>query len=360
MPFSALQPHKLDLLPPKGLKMENFWPLLLEARTAIAELKGLSMTLPNPLLLISPAVIRESIASSQIENINTTIQEVLQSELLPFDERRPEDKEVLRYREAVLWAFGKKSWPISTRLILGIHNKLIINGGGAFRKIQNKIENSQTHEVLYTPPVASDIPALMSNWEKEINQNDGGIDPLLQCAIFHYQFEAIHPFLDGNGRTGRILMVLYLVKKRLISTPTLFISGYLDHHRSEYYRLLRSVTENNDWDSYISFILKAFAEQAHETTDLLWRIRSLYFETKRKLKKQHAKIYSLELLDALFSSPIVSPVRFGEVLRLHYATASKYLKKLEEDGFLKAKWVGKYHMYFNTELLKTFSGGQQK
>ncbi|MBI2984173.1 MAG: Fic family protein [Candidatus Kerfeldbacteria bacterium] len=328
---------------------------MIRARTLIAELRGLSLTLPNPLLLISPAVIRESIASSQIENINTTVQEVLQSQLFPLDEQRSVDKEVLRYREAVLWGFKHKRLPISTRLILGIHEKLIPSGGGQYRKQQNKIEDSTTHEVLYTPPIAPDVPMLMSDWENTANQQTEDPDPLLRCAMLHYQFEAIHPFLDGNGRTGRILMVLQLVREKLLPLPTLFVSGYLDHHRSEYYKLLRNITAQGDWTPYLRFMLVAFAEQAEETRNLLLAIRGLYFSTKRILKKRFSRIYSVELLDALFSTPIISPVRLSEIIGTHYATASKYLQQLAKAGYLRERWVGKYHLYANTQLVKVFS-----
>ncbi|MBC8083631.1 MAG: Fic family protein [Hymenobacter sp.] len=182
-------------------------------------------------------------ASSGIENIHTTVESALQQELFPEAERRDEDKEVLRCGEAIRWgAEHLPHLPTSSRLIIGIQQRLLPDLSPGFRTTPNRIVNSLTGQAVFTPPRAGDIAKLLSNWENFINRPPDNMDPLVCCAIGHYQFEAIHPFGDGNGRTGRILMVLQLVQAGLLAQPTLFISGYINRNRSEYYHLLLNVS----------------------------------------------------------------------------------------------------------------------
>lgn len=355
MSFNSSLPHKLAFLPPKiDFKNQQFLEVLLKARTEIAELKGYSFSMPNPMLLISPAIIKESVASSNIENINTTIVDVLKNQLFPEAEQREPDKEVLRYREALLWGFKelKKGMPISTRIILGIQRRLMPEAHGEYRKLQNQIENSLTKEILYTPPIASEIPGLIKNWEEFVNEKNDIIEPLIKCAITHYQFESIHPFDDGNGRTGRILMVLQLLKSDLLALPILYISGYINKNKSEYYKLLRNVTANEKWDEFIMFMLNAFYFQARETKEMLFKVMTLFFEFKGNLKKDYKKIYSADLAETLFSLPIITPVRLASELEIHYTTASRHLNELVKGGVLKEKKFGKYHFFINEQLLK--------
>lgn len=358
MLFNKENPYDLPLLPPKAeLNSPKFKDVLLEARVALAELKGYSFSMPNPLLLLSPAILRESIASSEIENIHTTIIDVLQNQLFPEKEQRETDKEVLRYRDAVLWGYEHlKEYPVSTRLILGIQKRLIPSHHGEYRQLQNRIVNDKTKETIYTPPVARDIPMLMSNWETFINDDSGGIDPLIKASVAHYQFEAIHPFGDGNGRTGRMLMVLYLIRKNILNWPILYISGYINSNRSEYYELLNNITHKQSWDDFIIFMLKGFYSQAKSTGNLLMHIMSLYDSFKAKLKTEHRKIYSADLVDILFSFPIITPLKLGKELGTHYATASRYLIQLSKAGILDERKAGKYHLFINKALIKIIQG----
>lgn len=363
--ISPDEPFRLPPLPPVEFEMTGevtlrLLPILLKARTELGELKGYASALPNPMLLLSPAIVRESVASSQIENINTTVEEVLQRQLFPESEQRPADKEVLRYRDAVLWGFEQlNTLPISTRLILGIHHELMPSSEKAFRKTQNKIENTVTREAVYTPPVASEVPALINNWEKFVNETSmhvaegsgGGLDALVRAAVAHYQFEAIHPFGDGNGRTGRILIVLQLIQDQLLSLPILYISGYINTRRSEYYRLLNAVTRKGEWEAWIVFMINGFYEQALGTKKLLFGIKQLYGEVKENLRRDQKRLYNANVIEAIFTYPIISPVRLGKELNVHYTTASKYLSQLEEAGFLKSAFVGKYHLFVNQPLL---------
>jgi Fic family protein len=304
-------------------------------------------------LLLSPAVIKESVASSNIENINTTMEEALQAQLFPEAERKKPDKEVLRYRDAILWGFENlKKIPISTRLILGIQKKLLPDQTPGYRKTQNKIANSATGEVLYTPPSANELPGLLGNWETFVNAHEDGIDPLVKCAIAHYQFEAIHPFGDGNGRTGRILMVLSLIQRKLLSLPILYVSGYINKNRNEYYRLLRGVSAEGKWHEWILFMLKGFHLQAKGTKDVLFKITEMLEEMKEHLRTKHRKIYSSDLAEALFAYPIITPVNLGKKLDVNYRTASRYLVELGKGKVLNESFVGKYHLYANRPLLK--------
>lgn len=352
-PFDPSVPYRLPLLPPKS-KLDNplYTPLLIKARTALAHLDGLSSRTKNPLLLISPAITRESVASSGIENIHTTIVEVLRADLLPESEQSGVDKEVLRYRDAVLLGAKElKKLPISSRLVLDVFKKLMPNQGGEYRKSQNKIENSTTKQPIYTPPSAEQLPGLISNWEKFANSEDDSIDPLIRCIVGHYQFEAIHPFNDGNGRTGRILMILQLLQYGLLTHPILFISAYILKERPEYYRTLRQITATGSWDDYIIFMLNAFHTQAEATKKIIGSIDKLHEKTREQVKDELPKIYTADLIDHLFTFPVTTPTNMAEELGITYQTASKYLKSLEALNILKSKKHGTYNFFMNHKLL---------
>jgi Fic family protein len=353
MAFIVTNPHKLKKLPPT---FEIYEPKLVDAliraRTAIAELKGYTVRLPNAHLLISPTLTKESVASSNIENINTTISEVFQGELIPETEQKQPEKEVLRYRQAI--EVGNKyleKYSISSRLILKVHDTLLKTEDEGYRQVQNKIENTLTHEVLYTPPIASDIPGLISNLERFANNQGDNLDPLLRAAIMHYQFEAIHPFNDGNGRTGRILMVLYLVKSNLLSLPTLYISGYINEHKNDYYKYLNNVTRNNDWNKYLLFMLNGLYEQACKTKQSLVTMMDALEKFKSELKNTDKTIYSADLAEVLFSYPYINPTKLANQLGIHRVTASRYLKKIAAKDMLMNINVGKYSFYVNNTLL---------
>ena len=353
MPYNATYPFAVPLLPPLiNTFEEGITRRLIEARTELAELNGYSHAMPNPMLLLSPAILRESVASSSIENINTTVAEVLQAQLFPETERPESNKEVLRYREAVFGGHAMiKKMPISVRVINHIHDTLMPNDSSGIRRVQNKIINTANGEPIYTPPIASQIPDLLSNWVNFVNDETTGIDPLIKSAIAHYQFEAIHPFLDGNGRTGRILMVLMLSKYNLLDLPILFISGYIDKNRSEYYRLLQEVTTKYNWSEYLIFMTIGFQEQAKNTKKLLLQIMDLFEKTKMEVREKHKKVYSSDLIESLFTYPIITPAKLSEVLEVHRGTATRYLNTLTEGKILKDSLIGKYHLYVNQKLL---------
>ena len=357
MSYDPTYPHNLAPLPPlAAITNSDFGDLLLKARVELAELKGACGQIPNPLLLIAPVVIRESVASSNIENINTTLAEVLQWQLFNETEQRQPDKEVLRYREAMNWGFNNlEKFAISSRLITGIQGRLIPEGNGNYRREQNQIANLSSRESLYTPPIASDIPSLMGNWENYVNSADDRLDPLIRAILAHYQFEAIHPFRDGNGRTGRILMVLQLIQSSLLQYPFLYISGYINQHRSEYYQHLVAVTREGQWHNFIEYMLTGFFEKARETREDLKKITDLFDVIKLKIKKDNHKLYRTDLVEAIFTYPVITPTRVASETGVHYTTASKYLLQLAEMGILREAVVGKYHLFANHQLLNILS-----
>ncbi len=355
-PVKNQKPFPLKKLPPKEDYLSGeIYKELLEARIQIAELKGYCLDYPNPLLLLSPSIIKESLASSEIEDVHTTLINVLQNSLLPESERRSADKEVLRYREAISFGFSElqKRPIIGTRLMLGIQGTLMQVEGSGFRKDQNAIVNPKTKEIIFVPPRPQDIEALVKNWEEYVNVASDDIkhDPLIKAAIAHYQFESIHPFDDGNGRTGRILMVLQLIHAELLTVPILYISGYINKNKTEYYQLLRNITNKNEWKEYVLFMIRGFKEQAVITKKHLLDTKVLFEETRKKVKKDMPEIYSHELIEAIFTIPIITPTALAAKIGVYYTTAGTYLKKLQSAGIMKSQKYGKYQMYGNTKLI---------
>ena len=357
MSFDPTYPHQLAPLPPQvPITNSDFGDLLLKARVELAELKGACGQIPNPLLLIAPVVIRESVASSNIENINTTLADVLQWQLFPEADQRHPGKEVLRYREAMNWGFENfEKYALSSRLITGIQARLIPDGNGNYRREQNQIANMASRESLYTPPIASDIPGLIGNWENYVNATDDALDPLIRAILAHYQFEAIHPFRDGNGRTGRILMVLQLIQSELLQFPVLYISGYINQHRSEYYRRLMAVTTDGNWHAFIEYMLTGFFEKAKETREDLKKITILFDEIKAGIKTDNKKLVRSDLVEAIFTYPVITPTKLASEIDVHYTTASRYLLQLAEMGILREAVVGKYDLFANHQLLSILS-----
>ena len=324
--------------------------LLIEANRQIAILKGACYGMPNPELLLSPTVLREAIASSEIENIATTLVDVLQAQLYAEPEQQPADKEVIRYNKALNNGLHElKSVPLGNRIINTVHDTLMPSQPG-YRRNQNQIVNTMTKEILYTPPSANNIPEYISDLEKFIHGNED-IDPVIKTIVSHYQFEAIHPFGDGNGRTGRILMVLCLITYELLDLPVLFVSGYINANKSDYYRVLRGVTEKADWDSYIHYMLTAFEVQARNSTDMLLKIKNLHEELKRKIRNEVPKIYSRDLIDVIFNLPIITPTAYAEKMGVTYQTGSTHLKSLEKIGVMSSFRYSRYLFFANSALL---------
>jgi Fic family protein len=267
-------------------------------------------------------------------------------------EQRGPDKEVLHYRDALLAGFESMSHvPLSARTIHLVHATLLPEDVDGFRKQQNSIAEGADGRPRYTPPPAPAVPDLISNWQHYVHDDDE-VDPLVKCAIQHYQFEAIHPFPDGNGRTGRILMVLHLVHVGLLELPVLYISGFINKHRARYYELLREVSSNGAWNEWILFMLDALSAQAAETKQTALAILQLFESMRDRIRREHPRIYSAELVEQLFSYPVATPVNLARQLGIHYTTATRYLKALTDAGLLTDAEVGKYHLYANHKLLE--------
>jgi len=354
MTYDPKQPFDLAILPPAistaDLLNVEVVQLLIKARTSLGELNGTCRAIVNPYILLSIPLLQESVASSEIEGIHTTVEMALEDQVKAVAEQDPAGKEALRYREAINSGFNSLGeYSLSTRTILAIHEKLIPNSGGVFKQQQNQIAKGS--ETIYTPPIPSKVSDLISNWENYVHLEDETIDPLIRVAVGHYQFEAIHPFSDGNGRTGRILMVLQIVKDKLLDSPILYVSGYLNKHREEYYRLLSDVTINKNWLGFIKFMLKAISEQAQVTRDVILRIMDERNALKNKMQTEFSSMYSPDLLDHLFSFPVTFPTFMAEKMQITYQTASKYLSILEKANVLSKRKSGRHTLYYNVRLL---------
>lgn len=352
----ANTPFPLKPLPPpitmNDIIQEGLVRLLIKANKALAELNGTCRAIHNPYILLNIPMLQESVASSEIEGIYTTVETALEEQLKAVDEQDPAGKEALRYREAIDEGFESlKSYALSTRTILAIHEKLMPSSGGRFKQLQNQIAKGSSKEVIYTPPAPGAVPDLMSNWEKYVHVENDEIESLIRVAVSHYQFEAIHPFTDGNGRTGRILMVLQIVKDELLDFPILYLSGYLNKHKDQYYQLLSAVTNEGRWVDFIKFMLQAICEQAYVTRDVILKMMSARSEVKKRLQAEYASIYSPDLLEHIFSYPVTFPTHMAQKMGVTYQTASKYLALLEEGKILMKRKSGRNVLYYNILLL---------
>ena len=327
---------------------------------ALSELKGASISLPNQKILLAPLTIREAVASNGVENIYTTVSDVLQAEVLSDTEIRLPEKETLFYREALLKGLDAitQNKKITHEDIIGIQAKLEPEKAGLRKKEEGKvtrIKSSSTGYVIYTPPDdVQVIENLLKNFEEHYNDCQNGIDATVQAAILHYQFEAIHPFIDGNGRTGRILMVLYFILRGRLEVPLLFISAYILKNRIEYYRLLAGVTENGMWKEWILFILKGVEEQANLTKDTIVAVKALIAEYKSIATSKNLPA-DVDFIDHLFSNPFYTYNRLAKELSVHRNTAVSYLKQLEEAGVLKSMTVKRELVFYYPKFLDMLS-----
>ena len=323
---------------------------------ALARVNSLAGKLPGSALLVSPLLVRESVASSEIENIHTTVFRVFEAEVLPERSKGP-TKEVLNYREAIMAGFElvRKKGFLSTNDFVKIQSLVEPNKPG-IRKLAVGILNTNTKEIIYTPPVGETlIRDLLANLEKFINNHDDGIDPLVKAAVFHYQFESIHPFMDGNGRVGRILMILYLILARRLDLPVLFLSGYITRHKSEYYKVLHKANTTGDFLDMILFMLKAIELQANVTVTTITKIEELMKGFSAVLKNKTG-FYKHELVDLLFSRTFITIDYLQDGLGLAARqTASKYLAEMVKLGLFKEQKVGKSKFFYSQRFLELLS-----
>ncbi|MGD9668378.1 MAG: Fic family protein [Hyphomicrobiaceae bacterium] len=353
MTFDPNTPYNdLPDLPPLGeIETREVLKACIDARSAIARLDAEALRLPNPHILIGSLALFEAKDSSEIENIVTTEDKLFQQSQLRDTDADPATKEALRYRDALYSGYRKLTeQPVSTRL--AIETCSIIKGYDAeIRRVPGTtLTNKATGEVIYTPPVGVDlIAAKLANWERFIHHATE-LDPLVRLAIQHYQFEAIHPFIDGNGRTGRVLNILYLIEQGLLSIPVLYLSREFLETRTYYYQKLRAVTERGEWTQWITYVLKAIQLSAARTEIKIHQISVLRGHASDFLRSVEQKLVSGALLDVLFSQPYC---RISDLVDAGIAkrqTASEYLKTLVRLGVLDEVKIGREKLFVNTKL----------
>jgi Fic family protein len=353
-PYKSEQPYNhLPLLPPKISLTTKIFGKTIAANKALAELKGLAGLIPNQAIILNTLTLKEAKDSSEIENIVTTQDELYKAFSTDNSSLDPAVKEVLNYREALWYGyqFVKKKQLITSREIIKIQEILVGNNAGIRKQPGTALKNARTGEVIYTPPFGKDIiENLLRNLEEYINEEKIEIDPLIKMAIIHYQFESIHPFYDGNGRTGRILNVLYLILQDLLELPILYLSSYIIKNKKKYYEGLQEVRLNNKWEDWILYMLDSVEQTSKDTIRLIKAIKISLDETLDSVKKKNPKIYSKELVEALFNQPYCRISMLEERLSVTRFTASKYLKELEETGLLKGEKVGRDMLYINLPL----------
>lgn len=326
------------------------------ASRALAALDQAGKLLPNQGLLINLLPILEAQGSSEIENIVTTTDKLFQY----ADEENnadPMTKEALSYRRALYNGFQSlKNMPLCSRTAMEICSTLKNSDMSVRKQLGTALRNNITNEVIYTPPAGEDkIRNLLKNWEDFLHSDDD-LDPLVKLAILHYQFEAIHPFIDGNGRTGRILNILYLIEKELLSLPILYLSRYIVMNKNDYYRLLLAVTTQNSWEPWILFMLKAIEETSIWTKDKIASITKLIKETAQFIKVKEPKIYSYELVNVLFEQPYCRISNLVDKDIAKRQTASVYLQKLCDIGVLTEYADGRDKLFINTKLIELMKG----
>ena len=359
MKFDPHKPYnELPLLPPNAdIETKAILKKTVTAGRKLAELKGIGSTIPNQAMLINTVVLQEAKSSSEIENIITTTDALFEAFSIKSNNIDAATKEVLRYREALWEGFKtlKRRPVLSTNVFIKIVQTIKKNEAGIRNIPGTKISNKTTGEVIYTPPEGeSYINQTLSNLEEYINTDT--LDPLIKLAVIHYQFEAIHPFADGNGRTGRILNILFLVYKKLLEIPILYLSKYIIEKKNEYYNLLRNVTEKREWEGWILFMLDAIEKTSEHTTQKIIAIRSLLEQTlETAQKKLPSRVYSKELIELLFHQPYTKGQFIVDAGIAKRKTAADYLKELETIGIMKSKKIGKEKLYLNIKLYDLLS-----
>lgn len=346
-PYNDLPP----LPPAVDLETKGVLKQCVTARAALGELKQAVELIPNPGMLINTLPLLEARTSSEIENIVTTADKLFQH-LRAEGSADPTTKEALRYRHALLEGFGSlKDRPITTRTaetvctrIRGVEMTVRQVPGTALR-------NEATGEVIYTPPEAEGrIRDLLANWERFVRESDE-LDPLIRMSAAHYQFEAIHPFTDGNGRTGRVLNILLLVEEGLLPLPVLYLSRFIIEHREDYYRLLLEVTRDEAWEPWLVYMLRGVEETAAWTTAKIEAIRELATQTAEFVRRELPKIHSRELVDVLFEQPYCRIANLVEAGIVGRQAGSRYLKALVSIGVLREQTLGREKLFLHPKLL---------
>ncbi len=352
MPIPGYLPPLLPLS--VDLETKPVLKKLATAHRALAELKGAAGLVPNEAILINTLSLQEAKDSSAIENIITTHDDLYRSDDMAGRFASVAAKEVYSYARAMREGFQtvRATGLITLNDILAMQETLERNQAG-FRKLPGTaLKNDRTGEVVFIPPQSyAEIVPLMDNLERFINSDESELDPLLKMAVIHHQFETIHPFYDGNGRTGRILNILYLVKERLLGTPILYLSRYINQHKGDYYRLLQSVRTNGAWEAWLIFMLIGVEQTAAQTIGLVHQIRDLMLDYKLRIRGELPRIYSQDLLNNIFSHPYSKISFVSRDLGVSRITATRYLDELTRIGLMGKLKIGRESYYLNLGLL---------
>lgn len=353
-PFNILPLLPVDI---ESIMTPKLYKKVISTNKELARLNGIEQMNNRKIseIFLHSLVLTESIDSNIIENIHTTLESIAISDAIK--NLRGNEKETMRYKDAMLYGLQEmksKDSLLTANTIIWIQEKIEENKAWVRKTSGIKIVNTQTGEVVYYPPEPQYLDTLLNNLEQYINTPEiQELDDCIKSAIIHYQFESIHPFLDGNGRTGRILILLYLIKQNLLSFPILYISGYVSKNKSEYYRLLQEVTRNNNWEEYILYILDAIEQQSKITGDKILRINELYKSTLRNYREKSKLVGGKKLCDLLFQKIYIS---FWEILlnlEVSKPTLIKRLAELEEQWLIQKIKNGKNTLYFIEDYLGT-------
>jgi Fic family protein len=339
------------------LKTSRILEALNEASRSLAELKGFANSIPNQHILINAITINEAKDSSAIENIVTTHDSIYKV-LTESGFKEEAAKEVVNYRSAIWRGYEiiKDKGFISTNILVEIQSMIEPSKIGIRKTPRTNLVNSLTGKIIYTPPQSeTEIRDLLKNLEEYMNNMEDEIDPLIKMALIHYQFESIHPFYDGNGRTGRILNVLYLILNNLLDSPILYLSNYINKNKSDYYKLFTEFRENNNYEDWIIYILKGIEETSKNTIELIKKIQEEMESYKNEFIDKLPKIYSDELLDSLFYEVYTRINYIEDRCNVTRQTASSYLNQLVEVGLLEYEKVGRESIYKNTRLIELLS-----
>ncbi len=348
--------YKLERLPPLRAKVETIEILRQtnKSTAALAELKGIAKTIPNQGMLVNAVVLQEAKDSSEIENIITTQDELYKALTVNKSHISPATKEVVDYRKAIFHGFelAKRQGFLSVNDVVDIQQKLIDNTAGIRSTPGTVLKNDTGGEIVYTPPRGkAEILDLLTNFINHFNQQDD-LSPLINMAILHYQFESIHPFYDGNGRTGRILNILYLILNDLIDVPILYLSSYIITNKPEYYRLLNQTNRTGNWEEWIMFMLKAIESNSKATIARITDIKDQLDSTITEVQEKAPKLYRKELVELLFEQPYAKIEFVVNKLGVERKAASRYLKELENIGIVESQKVGRETLYINKELIE--------
>lgn len=344
--------NNLPVLPPfRDLETTPVLKACIDARVALAELNQLIESIPDSTMLINLLSVLEAKGSSEIENIFTTEDKLYEFASKP-NLKDFKTKEAHNYTRALKLGYESlRERPLSTKTIIDVCS-ILKDMQMDVRKTTGTVLSNSKGKVVYTPPVGEGrIRDLLSNWEKFIHESKD-IDPLVTMAVAHYQLEAIHPFIDGNGRTGRIVNLLFLVEKNLLKPPVLYLSRYILNHKSDYYDLLLSVTKEQNWEAWVLYMLEAVKETSNWTKNKIILIQELMDSTRKDIQTLLPKIYSYELVEVLFSQPYCRIQDLVDKKIAKRQTASEYLQKLSDKNILGFEQRGKEKLFINKKLLK--------